>query len=153
MTRRDKEYGLVSGWHRPFGTVESDADGSVARPAGRRLGLLVVGWILAGWVVVGCAGVEGPPDLEEVREGIAPEHHVVYRGRQGHTVLELLDEHARSVETRGFGDDLLVESINGIAGGEDGRYWFYYVNGEPGQVAASRRQTADGDRVEWVFAR
>lgn len=117
------------------------------RWAGRCCGLL------AGLLAVACGAAEGPPALEEVRDGLAPEHHVVYQGRRGHTVLELLEEHADSVETREFGDDVLVRSINGQAGGNEGRYWFYYVNGEPGRVAANRRQTDDGDRIEWVFAR
>jgi len=122
------------------------------RDASRRLAGLA-GVVVIGLLVAGCGGAEGPPDLDEVRDGLAPAHHVVYQGRQGHTVLELLDEHADSVETREFGEDVLVESINGQPAGTDGRYWFYYVNGEPGRVAASRRQTEDGDRVEWVLAR
>lgn len=103
--------------------------------------------------VVGCGRSEGPPNLADVRERLAPPHHLVYEGRQGSTVLELLEENAESVGTRRYGDQVLVESVNGITGGTDGRYWFYYVNGEPGLVAASQRSTRDGDRVEWVFSR
>ena len=51
----------------------------------------------------------------------------------------------------GHGDEFLVESINGIANGTEGRFWFYYVNEQPGQIAASEHETSPGDRVEWLF--
>jgi hypothetical protein len=45
-----------------------------------------------------------------------------------------------------------VTSINGIANGDGNRFWFYYVNGQPGQISASDYETTTGDRIEWLFA-
>jgi hypothetical protein len=103
-------------------------------------------------LAISCGGDFGPPDLATAREGVAAEHHITYSGETGRTVLELLEEHAQAVETSGYGDERLVTSINGIANGDGDRFWFYYVNGQPGQIAASAYETATGDRIEWLFA-
>jgi hypothetical protein len=109
--------------------------------------------LLALSLTTSCGGDFGPPDLATVRDGLPDEHHVTYSGASGRTVLELLEEHASAVETSGFGEEFLVTSINGVTNGDEGRFWFYYVNGQPGQVAASELETATGDRIEWVFAK
>lgn len=77
----------------------------------------------------------------------------MYAGEDGKTVLKLLQEHAEPVVTEGFGDELLVTAINGIEGGEEGRYWLYYVNEAAGLIAASRMSTVEGDSIEWLFVR
>lgn len=102
--------------------------------------------------LVSCGGDFGPPDLESARDGAPTEYHITYSGVDGRTVLELLQENASSVETSGYGDEFLVVSINGIANGTEGRFWFYYVNEQPGQLAASDYETSAGDRIEWLFA-
>ena len=113
-------------------------------------------WLLALALIVttaGCGGYSGPPDIEVAREGIAAEYRIVYDGVDGKTVLDLLREHADSVETEGSGDELLVTAVNGIEGGVEGRYWLYYVNEQAGLIAASRMVTVEGDSVEWLFTR
>jgi hypothetical protein len=102
--------------------------------------------------VVSCGGDFGPPELESARNSVPAEYHITYSGAAGRTVLELLEENASSVETSGYGDEFLVVSINGIANGTEGRFWFYYVNDQPGQLAASDHETSAGDRIEWLFA-
>jgi hypothetical protein len=103
-------------------------------------------------MAVSCGGGFGPPDLATARQGVSAEHHITYGGETGRTVLELLEENAQAVETSGQGDALLVISINGIANGDGDRFWFYYVNGQPGQIAASAYETVTGDVIEWLFA-
>jgi len=102
--------------------------------------------------MVSCGGDFGPPELASARDGLPTEYHITFSGAAGRTVLELLEENASSVETSGYGDEFLVVSINGIANGTEGRFWFYYVNEQPGQIAASEYETSAGDRIEWLFA-
>ena len=104
-------------------------------------------------LVAGGCGPAGPPDIETARAGLPDEYRIVYEGEDGKTVLALLREHAEPVVTEQQGDDHLVTAINGIEHGVGGRYWIYYVNGQAGQVAASRLTTVDGDEVEWLFVR
>lgn len=125
---------------------------SSARPA-TLLGLRAVSVLLLAALAAACGGYSGPPAIEVAREGIPPEYHIVYAGEDGKTVLDLLREHADSVETEGQGDDLLVTAINGIEGGYQGRYWLYYVNEQAGLIAASRMNTVEGDSIEWFFIR
>ncbi len=46
---------------------------------------------------------------------------------------------------------VLVESIGGVKGGEDNKYWQYWVNDILGEVAADKKFLKTGDRVEWKF--
>lgn len=108
--------------------------------------------LLLASIAVGC-GSSGPPDIETARAGLPDRYRIVYEGEDGKSVLDLLREHADSVVTETQGDDVLVTAINGIEHGVEGRYWVYYVNEQPGQVAANRMTTVKGDSIEWLFAR
>lgn len=46
---------------------------------------------------------------------------------------------------------VLVESIGGVANGQDNKYWQYWVNDVLGEVAADKKFLKSGDEVEWKF--
>lgn len=46
---------------------------------------------------------------------------------------------------------VFIESIGGVANGDEGKYWQYYVNGTLGEVAADKKVLKEGDGVEWRF--
>ncbi|MDO8524185.1 MAG: DUF4430 domain-containing protein [bacterium] len=46
---------------------------------------------------------------------------------------------------------VLVESIGGIANGQDNKYWQYWVNDILGEVASDKKFLKTGDKVEWKF--
>jgi hypothetical protein len=48
-------------------------------------------------------------------------------------------------------DSTLVDSINNIAGGTDGKYWQYYLNGVCPMVGADKCPVTNGDSVTWSF--
>ena len=48
-------------------------------------------------------------------------------------------------------DSTLVDSINGIAGGTNGKYWQYYVNGVAPMIGADKYLVSNGDSVTWSF--
>lgn len=75
---------------------------------------------------------------------------VSYFGEEGRTVMELLKEYA-DVETQESALGEYVDSINGIKGGTDGKYWLFYVNGEASTMGATEYQTLDTDVIEWRF--
>jgi len=75
----------------------------------------------------------------------------------GDTVFSLLK---RSSSDQGFTvkytyyptyDATLVDSINNLAGGTDGMYWQYYVNGVCPMVGADKYLVSNGDSVIWSF--
>lgn len=46
---------------------------------------------------------------------------------------------------------VLIEAIGEIENGQDGQYWFYYVNKEAPMVAADKNLLKPGDNVEFKF--
>ena len=74
-------------------------------------------------------------------------------GSTAFSVLEsALGEANVVLESKAYGDlGILVEKIGDVAGGEAGRYWQYYVNGEYGTIAADKKEVRAGDLVEWKF--
>lgn len=55
-------------------------------------------------------------------------------------------------EVRGTGEMSLLNSLDGVLNGAgDGRYWFYEVNGQRGEVSFAAHPIAAGDRVLWTF--
>jgi hypothetical protein len=76
---------------------------------------------------------------------------------QGDTAFSLLD---RCSEKNGFSvdstyyaqyDSTLINSINNAAGGTDGKYWQYYVNGQLPNVGADKCILTNGDLLKWSF--
>jgi hypothetical protein len=73
----------------------------------------------------------------------------------GITAFSLLTEGAKqkglSVQTKTSSAGAYVDSIGGLAGGIDGKYWLYYLNGEQAPTAADKLELKAGDRVDWKF--
>lgn len=72
------------------------------------------------------------------------------------TVLDLLKNATSqlklSLETKDYGEmGVLVEKIGEKKGGDDGKYWMYYINGKSAQVSVSKYQLKAGDKVEFRF--
>jgi hypothetical protein len=92
-----------------------------------------------------------PVAAEEVGEVAAEQQTVItYQGEEGKTALELLKERAEvTTQTSSFGE--YVESINGIKGGTDNKYWIFYINGDAATVGAGEYQTQNDEVIEWRF--
>lgn len=58
-----------------------------------------------------------------------------------------------NVDTTYYGqyDSLLIDSIDGVANGQNNSYWQYTVNDIAGNVGADRRPINDCDHVTWTF--
>ncbi len=75
---------------------------------------------------------------------------------QGSTVFSLLEELAEkenfTIETSYYsGIGVFVESINGLEGGTDNKWWQYWVNEILGEVAADKKKIKTEDIIEWKF--
>jgi hypothetical protein len=75
---------------------------------------------------------------------------VAYDGQEGKNALELLQQHA-TVVTKDSSYGPYVDSINGVRGGANGKYWAFYVNGQMAAVGAADYATKPGDSIEWKF--
>ena len=55
------------------------------------------------------------------------------------------------IKTESFGS--YVDSLDGLKGGTDGKYWMYSVNGKEASVGADQYKLAEGDVAEWKFTK
>jgi len=73
------------------------------------------------------------------------------------TVLSLLERCGKrngfTVESTYYAqfDATLIESINGVVNGNNGKYWQYYVNGELPMIGADKCPITNGDSLRWSF--
>lgn len=85
-----------------------------------------------------------------VQPATVPTTYVTYKGADNKTALELLKSQA-TVTTRQSSFGEYVESIEGVKGGDNGKFWTFYVNGQQAQVGAGAYETRDEDTIEWKF--
>lgn len=73
------------------------------------------------------------------------------------TVLEMLtalnaDDPELNLVTKDYGSmGTLIEAMNGLYNGTDGKYWQYTVNGVMPPVGVHALTLSEGDSVEWKF--
>ena len=76
---------------------------------------------------------------------------------ENNTVYNFLLEAAKiggfSVDATYYGeyDSMLVNSIGNMVGGEDNKYWQFYVNEEYGTIGCDKQIVEDGDLIKWKF--
>jgi hypothetical protein len=56
------------------------------------------------------------------------------------------------IVTQTFDFGTLINSIGGVVGGTDGKYWLYSVNGQDASVGADQYRLAGGEIVSFRFA-
>jgi len=74
-----------------------------------------------------------------------------FTGVAGKTVLEQLKQTAEDVTVKDSSYGPYVEAINGLRGGEDNKYWTYYVDGQMANIGAGEYRTTGGEEVVWKF--
>lgn len=114
----------------------------------------VVVAILAGVVALPSCSAGPQPRVEETtqEDALLPSQrrNFSYEGKDGRTVLELLQENADEVGVIGAGANAYVTSINGVLAQESkNEYWALYVDGSPAQTGAGSLETRTGQRIEW----
>ena len=75
---------------------------------------------------------------------------------QNSTVFSLLEELAEKenliIESSSYPEmGVFVESIDGLKGGADNKWWQYWVNEVLGEAAADKKEVKTEDVVEWKF--
>ncbi|PIS42356.1 MAG: hypothetical protein COT24_03995 [Candidatus Kerfeldbacteria bacterium CG08_land_8_20_14_0_20_40_16] len=74
---------------------------------------------------------------------------------QDSTVLALLqsasEKYGLALEVQDSTYGPFVQALAGKNGGEDGKYWIYYVNGEAATVGVGEQIAKDGDKIEFKF--
>jgi len=74
---------------------------------------------------------------------------ITYNGVNGKTVFELLAEN-HNVDYTESDMGNFINTIDGIKN-QGGKFWRYFINDQPGQVAADKAILSTGDKVEWRY--
>ena len=83
-------------------------------------------------------------------KGATTVQSISYSGVAGQNALDLLKTHAQVI-TKDSSYGPYVDSINGVRGGTNGKYWAFYVNDKLADVGAAAYVTQTGDKIEWKF--
>ena len=72
------------------------------------------------------------------------------------TVFSLLEELSKKenfeIKTTVYAEmGILIDSIDGLKGGTNDKWWQYWVNNNLGELAADKKKINNGDIVEWKF--
>lgn len=71
------------------------------------------------------------------------------------TAFSVLEEAAKKdgteIASTKYDFGIMVNSIGTYKGGEEGKYWLYYVNSKVPEVGADQYKVKAGDVVEWKF--
>lgn len=76
---------------------------------------------------------------------------ITFNANPGTKVLDQLRAINDSVVTVESEMGVYVDSINGLAGGTDGKYWSYYVDSQMATVGADQFVPEGGEVIEWKF--
>ena len=75
--------------------------------------------------------------------------------KEGMTAFDLLKEKAAernlAIKVKTYDIGVFIEAIGSSEGGQDNRYWLYYLNGEMPMVSADKQALNPGDKVEFKF--
>jgi hypothetical protein len=117
----------------------------------KKLLLLVILLSLAVYLWKPVPKTPAPQDTQVAASPMTIGRKVIsYEGVEGKTALELLkSSHETVTKTSSYGE--YVESIDGIVGGVEGRYWIVYVDGAMSSIGAAELQTKNGQKIEWKF--
>ncbi|MBU0598470.1 DUF4430 domain-containing protein [Patescibacteria group bacterium] len=110
-------------------------------------------------VQAGRSGQVAGVAVEEAKMTIFREHgnsiSMKFEVKKDMVVLEALEtvasEFGLDVQTKDFNFGMTVEGIGELIGGQDDKYWLYYVNGEMPLVAVDQQEVAGGDEIEFKF--
>ena len=77
--------------------------------------------------------------------------YVSYTATDGKTSLDQLKESNATVQTKTTEYGEYVDAINSLAGGTDGKYWSFYIDGALANVGAGSYTQMGGEKIEWKF--
>lgn len=118
--------------------------------------IIIVVALLAALTIIGLVfftntkGQEQSNGNTSVTSVTPPSTNVQYVAIKGQTILAQLLTKAEVV-TKDSSYGTFVDSINGVRGGTDGKYWVFYVDGKMADKGADAYVAVGGEVIEWKF--
>ena len=76
---------------------------------------------------------------------------VSYTGEKDKTALVQLKTVASGVVTKSSSYGEYVDAIGSLKGGQDGKYWSFYIDGKMASVGGDAYVSKGGEKIEWKF--
>ncbi len=118
--------------------------------------ILAISVLAVGMFIAWKTFIQLPPVSPVSSPSLAPSPTPVgrliinYQGVDTKTALELLkSSHETVTKSSSYGE--YVDSIDGIAGGVENRYWILYVDGKMATIGADALVTKSNQLIEWKF--
>ena len=88
---------------------------------------------------------------QKASESATPKQdQVSYNCEKNNSVFDgLVKQTKGSVETKDYSFGKMINSINGISGGSDNKYWIYFVEGKSASVSADNYKCQGQEKIEW----
>lgn len=116
------------------------------------IGVLVALVLIAGIIAYFVAQTPSPEPVEPAATSQTqpeqPQDVITYTAKEGQTALEQLKTVA-DVETTDSEYGAFVDSINGLKGDTDNKYWIFYIDGESSTVGAGDYVAKGGELIKW----
>lgn len=113
--------------------------------------ILAVGGILTTLYIQNVKKTDEASQTQTTTEVKVDPEYITYVATAGKTSLDQLKEVNSTVVTTSstWGD--FVDTVNGLKGGTDGKYWTFYIDGEMASVGAGSYTQKGGEKIEWKF--
>lgn len=90
------------------------------------------------------------PKTATISTGPKQVESLFYDCQPGKNAFELLSQKTQgNLETKDYPFGKMINSVNGVAGGSDGKYWIYFIDGKSATVSADNYKCQDKEKVEW----
>lgn len=76
---------------------------------------------------------------------------ISYVAKPGVTSLQQLKDAVKDVTTKASQYGEYVDAIDGHKGGDEGKYWSFYINGKMSDVGAGSYVQKGGEQIVWKF--
>lgn len=74
---------------------------------------------------------------------------------EGMTAYIVLDTIAKkeniTIAAKNYANDIFVDAIGEKKGGDENKYWLYYINGKSPSISADKQRIQPGDTIEFKF--
>lgn len=75
---------------------------------------------------------------------------LTYDCQKGKNAYELLSQKTSgNLETKDYSFGKMINAINGVKGGADGKYWIYFVDGKSASLSADNYKCRGHEKIEW----
>lgn len=88
---------------------------------------------------------------QKASESATPKQdQVSYNCEKNGTAFEGLVKETKGIlETKDYSFGKMINSINGVKGGADNKFWIYFVDGKSASVSADNYKCAGSEKIEW----